>query len=118
MVQDKDPGWIDVWAVKDNQPAWFELLQTLRAHTTAPQGQPDQLGINDVLEDCKESIKRAITSYLTTFKERALMGYVNWDAETSQQIGIPLEGHMDRVFSIVFSPDDHRLASVSGDETV
>lgn len=46
------------------------------------------------------------------------MGYVNWDAETSQQIGIPLEGHMDRVFSIVFSPDDHRLASVSGDETV
>ena len=41
-----------------------------------------------------------------------------WDADTGQPIGAPLTGHTGEVFSVAFSPDGHRLASASADETV
>ena len=41
-----------------------------------------------------------------------------WDAEKGEAIGTALEGHGDRVWSIVFSPDGKKIASGSDDETV
>jgi WD40 repeat protein len=40
-----------------------------------------------------------------------------WDA-TSGQEGRTLSGHSDAVTGVAFSPDGHRLASASGDQTV
>jgi WD40 repeat protein len=41
-----------------------------------------------------------------------------WDADTHQQIGAPLTGHTNLVFSVAFSPDGRRIASGSDDNTV
>ena len=37
-----------------------------------------------------------------------------WNAVTGEEIGA-LTGHTERVFSVVFSPDGERLASIAGD---
>ncbi|CAG7845869.1 COMPASS-like H3K4 histone methylase component WDR5B {ECO:0000303/PubMed:19567704} Short=AtWDR5B {ECO:0000303/PubMed:19567704} [Serendipita indica DSM 11827] len=58
-----------VQAIKDNQYAWSELLQTIKEHTRTFQRQLDQLGIKDVLEECEESIKDPLTNYSITLKE-------------------------------------------------
>jgi WD40 repeat protein len=41
-----------------------------------------------------------------------------WDAETGKQIGEPLRGHTDWVWSAVFSPDGKRIVTASEDKTV
>ena len=41
-----------------------------------------------------------------------------WDAITGQQIGKPLEGHVERVFFASYSPDGKRIASASCDKTI
>lgn len=41
-----------------------------------------------------------------------------WDADSLEPINPPLIGHTDSVTSVAFSPDGHRLASVSLDATV
>ena len=41
-----------------------------------------------------------------------------WDAATGQPIGQPLTGHTSAVVSVAFSPDGHRIASGSRDQTV
>ena len=41
-----------------------------------------------------------------------------WDADTHQQVGAPLTGHTDVVFSVAFSPDGRRIVSGSADNTV
>ena len=41
-----------------------------------------------------------------------------WDVATHRQIGSPLTGHTDAVFSVAFSPDGKTLASGSRDDTV
>ena len=41
-----------------------------------------------------------------------------WDMATRQQIGDPLIGHADWVYSVAFSPDAKTLASGSADGTV
>ena len=41
-----------------------------------------------------------------------------WDADTGQPLGDPLTGHTGAVNSVAFSPDGHRLASASDDNTV
>jgi WD40 repeat protein len=41
-----------------------------------------------------------------------------WNADTGQPIGAPLTGHTDAVLGVAFSPDGHRLASASDDETI
>ncbi len=41
-----------------------------------------------------------------------------WDADTGQPIGDPLTGHTGPVASVAFSPDGHRLATASADDTV
>ena len=38
--------------------------------------------------------------------------------EAGQPIGNPLTGHTSAVWSVVFSPDGHRLASAADDRTV
>ncbi|CAG7848072.1 COMPASS-like H3K4 histone methylase component WDR5B {ECO:0000303/PubMed:19567704} Short=AtWDR5B {ECO:0000303/PubMed:19567704} [Serendipita indica DSM 11827] len=58
-----------VQAIKDNQYAWSDLLQTIREHTRTFQRQLDQLGIKDVLEECEDSIKDPLTNYSITLKE-------------------------------------------------
>ena len=40
-----------------------------------------------------------------------------WDAETGEQIGMPLTGHTDRVTSAAFSPDGTRIVTTSADRT-
>jgi len=39
-----------------------------------------------------------------------------WDVQTRQQVGEPLRGHSNFVFSVAFSPDGWWLASASGNE--
>ncbi|CCA77319.1 hypothetical protein PIIN_11296, partial [Serendipita indica DSM 11827] len=58
-----------VQAIKDNQYAWSDLLQTIREHTRTFQRQLDQLGIKDILEGCEDSIKDPLTNYSITLKE-------------------------------------------------
>ena len=41
-----------------------------------------------------------------------------WNADTGEPVGAPLIGHTDRVNSVAFSADGHRLASASADGTV
>ncbi|KAF8962292.1 hypothetical protein BDZ97DRAFT_1702551 [Flammula alnicola] len=41
-----------------------------------------------------------------------------WDAETGEQLGMPLKGHTDVVFSVAFSGDGKRIVSGSGDKTI
>ncbi|KAG8822059.1 hypothetical protein FRC19_006795 [Serendipita sp. 401] len=41
-----------------------------------------------------------------------------WDVETGQALGEPLRGHRNRVTSVSFSPDGHRIASGSHDHTI
>ncbi|KAG8850020.1 hypothetical protein FRB91_009416 [Serendipita sp. 411] len=41
-----------------------------------------------------------------------------WDVETGQALGEPLRGHRNRVTSVSFSPDGHRIASSSHDHTI
>ncbi|KAJ3925600.1 MAG: hypothetical protein NXY57DRAFT_1068057 [Lentinula lateritia] len=41
-----------------------------------------------------------------------------WDARTGTQIGVPLQGHDDRVSSVAFSPDGTRIVSGSHDKTL
>ncbi|KIN96301.1 hypothetical protein M404DRAFT_1006811 [Pisolithus tinctorius Marx 270] len=41
-----------------------------------------------------------------------------WDAERGVQIGDPLQGHDDQVWSVAFSPDGKRIVSGSRDKTV
>ena len=45
-------------------------------------------------------------------KRRAL-----WDAETGKQIGEPLKGHDNAVWSAAFSPDGRRIVTASADKT-
>jgi len=40
-------------------------LRTIQEHTTAFEQQLNQLGINDVLEECEESLKAPLMSYAT-----------------------------------------------------
>ncbi|CCA76249.1 related to WD40-repeat protein (notchless protein) [Serendipita indica DSM 11827] len=58
-----------IQAVRSNESAWSELLQTIRMHTAAFQQQLDQLGVNDVLEECEESIRGPIMNYFAALKE-------------------------------------------------
>ena len=37
---------------------------------------------------------------------------------TGQPLGPPLSGHTGQVLAVTFSPDGHRLASASADQTV
>jgi len=41
-----------------------------------------------------------------------------WDASSGAQVGEPLEGHSDGVWSVAFSPDGKIIASGSSDNTV
>ena len=41
-----------------------------------------------------------------------------WDANTGAEIGDPLHGHDDPIYSVAFSPDGTRIVSGSLDETV
>ena len=40
------------------------------------------------------------------------------ERHTGQPLGDPFTGHTDTVYSVAFSPDGHRLASASADQTV
>jgi WD40 repeat protein len=40
-----------------------------------------------------------------------------WDPESGKQIGEPLTGHTDRVWSAAFSPDGKRIVTASFDQT-
>ncbi|CAG7853486.1 SubName: Full=Uncharacterized protein {ECO:0000313/EMBL:CCA77067.1}; Flags: Fragment [Serendipita indica DSM 11827] len=80
-----------VQAIKDNQYAWSELLQTIKEHTRTFQRQLDQLGIKDVLEECEESIKDPLTNYSITLKE--LMG----DMRTTKLEADTINGYRQRL---------------------
>src|SRR6266568_4013891 len=41
-----------------------------------------------------------------------------WDAETGEQLRLPLKGHEDSVLSVAFSPDGMRIVSGSEDKTI
>ena len=41
-----------------------------------------------------------------------------WDAQTGGQMGNPLKGHTEDVWSVVFSPDGRHIVSGSSDKTV
>jgi WD40 repeat protein len=41
-----------------------------------------------------------------------------WDAEKLEQIGEPLIGHSNGVFSVAFSPDGKQIVSSSDDKTI
>jgi WD40 repeat protein len=41
-----------------------------------------------------------------------------WDVRTHKQLGAPLTGHTDVVWSVAFSPDGRTLASASSDATI
>ncbi len=41
-----------------------------------------------------------------------------WDTASGKQIGLPLKGHTDAVYSVAFSPDGRHIVSGSADKTV
>jgi WD40 repeat protein len=41
-----------------------------------------------------------------------------WNADTGQPLGAPLTGHTNAVRGVAFSPDGHRIASASADQTI
>ncbi|KXN87181.1 Vegetative incompatibility protein HET-E-1 [Leucoagaricus sp. SymC.cos] len=41
-----------------------------------------------------------------------------WDTETGELVAGPFEGHSQLVHSLAFSPDEHFIASASGDKTI
>ncbi|HBH73746.1 MAG TPA: hypothetical protein DDY43_09965, partial [Synechococcales bacterium UBA10510] len=41
-----------------------------------------------------------------------------WDASSGKQLGPPLQGHTDSVYSVAFSPDGRRIVSGSFDNSL